>query len=221
MNTAVIRAGLGAVVAVLALVAPAAAQACLEQGRGEAGAWVGAAHYDLGPGLDGIEMGAEGRLRRPRFTAGAAVYALRLESGRANPVGVRVSIGAPVASMLGIGLCVSGLGGVTAFSTDDTDAVTLAGGAAVSVQRPLDVGPAGATLTPYLSIRGLAGAATGSVMGESVDVGGLEVGGEGGLALRLGRFVMRLSAVLGGFDPALGTTAFPHQAYRLMAGVGF
>lgn len=202
------------------------AVAALLAGAGAAAAQCGAptsvalasgyAAYDVAGGTTGPGLGLDAT-----FPAGAVTmrvaYRHQLLGGQSpDPDGVRVSAAYPTFRLDGLSVCTTGLAGLTRYATLGNTGVSVAGGVGGTVT-PAEPG----ALRPYLTVRGLVGLTTGTILEKQVYAVGLAVGVEAGIEARFGPMVAYLSAARDGLDDGLGVTPFPNTAVQLMVGYRF
>ncbi|MDX1675548.1 MAG: hypothetical protein R3314_12195, partial [Longimicrobiales bacterium] len=190
---------------------PAAAQQC---GPGSAvGGAAGYAGYAVAGGIDGAQYGADASIAVGSGTLQLSGRLVALEGAAPDPVLGRGRATYPLVAVRGVALCGDAHAGVSRFAVADDTGVVLAGGLGVTLE-PARTG----TVRPWLSVRGLGGRATGTVLGVDTDATGLAVGVEAGLELELGPVAVRLSGARDGFAGGLGPTPYPETSLALAVG---
>lgn len=206
-----------AVLALPALPAQVHAQQC-GLGRGHVAAAGGVSHYDVAGGTAATEVGGDVGLRAAGVTLRAGYRRILPETGAADPDAARLSVGVPVTTLAGVGLCAVGHAGGTRFAADgDEEATVVAGGVGLRIERPLAFG----RVLPFVEVRGLGASMSGRVLGLDVDASGLSLGAEAGVEAGLGAVLVRATVALDGFDGGLGITPYPTRLFALALGVRF
>ncbi|MFW6205871.1 MAG: hypothetical protein ACOC5I_01400, partial [Gemmatimonadota bacterium] len=173
------RSALLTLLAALAVPATLPAQSCgVVPGLYAVG---GAVTYDVGGGTSGFAVGGDAALDAGPVTAQLGYRRMLLEGDAADPDVVRGMATMPVVSLFGIDVCPVGHVAMTRFTLGDDTGLVLAGGAGLTVAPSLP-GP----VRPYLSVRGLAARATGTVLDFDLEADGLSLGVDAGLALVTG-----------------------------------
>ncbi len=191
-----------------------AAQVCGPTGLAVGGS-VAAVRYDMAGGVSGTEVDA--RLRGSAGSLGIEVAygRLLLQQGVADPNVARVTVRAPLASLLGLHFCFAGHGATSWFSANGDDGRVLAGGVGLVARLPLPLG--GVRLTPFVEGRALAAHSSGSILGLDASATGESLGGEAGADLVLGHLLVRGGAAFDGLAGGLGATPYPTHAFRIEA----
>lgn len=175
-----------------------------------AGAAVGVVSYPVSGGITGVAAGVDGTFEVADLVVRAGYRHVLLRGDAADPDVVRAAAAYPVIQVGRVVACASAHGGVSRFSYGGDAGAVLAGGIGATVAAAT-VGP----IVPYATVRGLGGYATGTVLGLTVDAGGLAVGVEAGVAALFGPLAIRLTGTLDGFDDGLGVTPFPGASLEL------
>ncbi|MDX1673670.1 MAG: hypothetical protein R3314_02615 [Longimicrobiales bacterium] len=193
---------------------PATAQEC---GPGNTVAVVaGYAGYALASGIDGAQYGVDASLALGTGAIQGSGRVVGLEGAAPDPIVGRVRATYPLVAVGSVALCGDAHAGVSRFDIAEDGGVVVAGGLGVTLE-PARSG----TVRPWLSVRGLGGRATGTVLGIDFDATGLAVGVEAGVELGLGPVAVRLSGARDGFDDGLGPTPYPETSLAVAVGVRF
>lgn len=173
----------------------------------------GFAAYDVAGGTAGPALGVQAAFPVGALSVRVAYHHGLLEGGAPDPNVIRAAAAYPAAEVYGLAVCADALVGLTRFSARGNTGVSVAGG----MGGTLTLADAGA-LRPYLSVRGLVGLTTGTILDETVNGVGAAVGVEAGVEARVGALVLRLSAARDGLDDGLGATPFPNTSVQLAVG---
>lgn len=170
--------------------------------------------YDVADGTSGTAVGGDAALKAGPVVVGAGYRRVLLDGDAAEPDVVRGVVAVPIGQVMGLGACATGHVGGTLFSLEDDSGGIIAGGFGVTIATSAR-GP----IQPFISVRGLAAQAGGTVLDVDVDASGLAVGIEAGAVAAVGRLVLRVAGSLDGFDDGLGVTPYPNQSVEV--GLGF
>lgn len=209
-----IRGLMLATLAVAALMTPTTllAQSC---GTGNSVVAVGGyVTHKVAGGTAGAQVGGDVGLAVGPAALRLGVRGMLLEGTAPDPVAGRVRFSYPVAALEGVAICADAHAGVSVFSAGGDGAVATAGGLGLTLEPARSDG-----FHPWLSVRGLGGWTTGTVLDVGLNATGLGVGVEAGFSAMLGPVVVRASAARDGFDGGLGATPFPETSLEL--GLGF
>lgn len=206
---------LSALVLAGGLLAPGAeAQTCgIGTGVAVAG---GYAEFRVADGTAGPQLGADVTVDAGAVGLRLGARTVQLEGDAPDPIIGRAEVRVPIVALEGVAVCGDILGGASRFSVADDAATVLAGGVGLTLA-PADPG----VVRPWISVRGLAGWATGTILNFDVSESAFAVGVAGGLTARLGRVSVGLAAARDGFDAGLGTTPYPAISAELALGYHF
>lgn len=215
-RTPIVPVALSGLIALAALLAPqrATAQQCAP-GNAVTGS-AGYAGYAVAGGVDGPQYGGHASFAVGRGALQLYAGVVALGGEKPDPVLGRVRATYPLIAVRGVALCGDVHAGTSRFTVADDVGAVLAGGLGVTLE-PARAG----TVRPWLSVRGLGGWTTGTVLGVDMDATGLAVGVEAGIELGLGPVAVRLSAARDGFDAGLGPTPYPETSVALALGARF
>lgn len=199
-----------------ALAAPAGADAQTCGVRAAVSAVGGYASYDIAGGIDGPQLGADVSVDAAAVGLRLGVRTVVLEGEAPDPLLARVQVSAPIISFAEMDVCGDVHAGISRFSFSDDTGTVLAGGIGLTVA-PATPGP----IRPWLSVRGLAGWTSGTILDFAVDETGLSLGAEAGVAIRSGALSVRLVGAGDGFDGGLGPTPYPELSAELAIGYHF
>lgn len=208
------RVAVAVVAGALLVPAGAAAQTC---GVATSIAAVGGyADYDIAGGTGGPAIGADVTVDAGTAGLRLGVRTIVLEGDAPDPLLARAQAALPVTTFAGWAVCGDIHAGVSQFSFSDDSGTVLAGGLGLTVA-PAAPG----TIRPWISVRGLAGWATGRILDFDVSETGLSVGVEAGITARAGPLSVRLAGARDGFAGGLGTTPYPALSAELAVGYHF
>lgn len=200
-----------------ALLAPgAAAQTC---GVGTTIAPVGGyADFRIADGTSGPQLGADLDVDAGPVGLRLSGRTVRLDGDAPDPVLGRAEARIPIVALEGIAICGGVLAGASRFSVADDAATVLAGGLGLTL---VPAGSGAGVFRPWLSVRGLAGWTTGTILGLDVSESALALGVEAGVEARLGSVSLRLTGARDGFDEGMGAPPYPAISAELALGYHF
>lgn len=167
-------------------------------------------------GTPGAALGADAAFQAGELGVRVRYRRMLLDGDAPDVDMVRGSAAYPVVRVGEIVACLDAHAGVSWFGRNDDVGAVLAGGGGLTLT------PAtGGSIRPFLSVRGLGGWATGTVLGVDIDATGLAVGVEAGAAARFGPVSLRVTLARDGFDGGLGATPYPTDSYEITVGYHF
>lgn len=206
--------GLLAVPALLAGPDPARAQACTA--APELALASGYAAYSVAEGTAGPAFGADAAFQAGSMGVRVRYRRVLLDGDAPDPDLIRGSATYPAVRVGDIMVCADLHAGVSRFGLNADVGAVLAGGGGLTLT-PAVSGP----VRPWVSVRGLAGWATGTILGVGINATALAAGVEAGVAARIGSVSLRVTAARDGFDDGLGVTPYPTDSYEITVGYHF
>lgn len=206
--------GLLAVPVVLAGPVSARAQSCAA--APELALATGYASYRVADGTAGPALGADAAFQAGSMGVRVRYRRVLLDGDAPDPDVIRGSATYPTVRIGNIMICADLHAGVSRFRLNTDVGAVLAGGGGLTLT-PAVSGP----VRPWLSVRGLGGWATGTILGLEINATALAAGVEAGVAARVGSVSVRVTAARDGFDDGLGVTPYPRDSYEITVGYHF
>ncbi|MFO7892445.1 MAG: hypothetical protein R6U63_01820 [Longimicrobiales bacterium] len=176
----------------------------------------GYASYRVADGTAGPAFGADAAFQAGSMGVRVRYRRVLLDGAAPDPDILRGSVTYPTVWVGDIMVCADLHAGVSRFELNADVGAVLAGGGGLTLT-PAVSGP----VRPWVSVRGLGGWATGTILGLEIDATALAAGVEAGVAARVGAVSLRVIAARDGFDDGLGVTPYPGDSYEITVGYHF
>jgi hypothetical protein len=189
------------------------AQTCTLANGVWAGPEVGVVSHDIGPRVDGAEVGLSAGVGSRRTTAQINVNRTELSDATGSPTALRATMERHIVTVRSWSVCGTGHAAASRFVAGEDSGDVLAGGLGISLARPFVLG--GAPLRAFVEGRGLGARSQATILDTPTESTGLSAGWEAGVSAALGPVRFRVAGSMDGFAPGLGATPYPARALRL------